>query len=173
MRYLWAKADGIANGNRERVIPRSLMERLMMKNSAGFKVERLWYATSSRTQFPMRDSTPATTQRKRRQAELKVLHLLGSKCELTEYAVDGTHEDVLLLGDGGGKHIRCVWSISHLQYQHMCTRKLITSNAVIEEFAPVTPVLLTGFVKALKRQAKPVPHCLLFISERDILSSIV
>lgn len=41
MRYLWEKADGIANGNKERVIPRSLMERLMMKNSAGFKVERL------------------------------------------------------------------------------------------------------------------------------------
>lgn len=34
------------------------MERLMIKNSAGFKVDRLWYATSSRMQLPMRDSTP-------------------------------------------------------------------------------------------------------------------
>lgn len=40
-RYLCDKADGMANGNKVSVIPRSLMERLMMKNSAGFKVDRL------------------------------------------------------------------------------------------------------------------------------------
>lgn len=27
---------------------------------------------------------------------------------LTKRAVQGTHEDVVLLGDGGGKHSRCV-----------------------------------------------------------------
>lgn len=39
------------------------MERLMMKNSAGFKVDLLWYATSSRMQLPMTDSIPVKQKR--------------------------------------------------------------------------------------------------------------
>lgn len=57
-KYLCEKVDGMASGKSDSVIPRSLMDRLMMKNSAGFKVERLWYATSSRMQLPMRDRRP-------------------------------------------------------------------------------------------------------------------
>lgn len=39
--HLCEKDEGIANGNKVSVIPRSLMERLMMKNSAGFSIDRL------------------------------------------------------------------------------------------------------------------------------------
>lgn len=39
--HLCEKDDGIAKGNKVSVIPRSLMERLMMKNSAGFSIDRL------------------------------------------------------------------------------------------------------------------------------------
>lgn len=63
VRYLCAKADGIASGNKDSVIPRSLMERLMMKNSAGFKVDLLWYATSSRILFPVRERIPVTDRK--------------------------------------------------------------------------------------------------------------
>lgn len=66
MRYLCENDDVIASGNKESVIPRSLMARLIMKNSAGFKVDRLWYATSSRMQLPMRDSIPVRKQNKDR-----------------------------------------------------------------------------------------------------------
>lgn len=41
MRYLCENDDVIASGNKESVSPRSLMARLIMKNSAGFKVDRL------------------------------------------------------------------------------------------------------------------------------------
>lgn len=39
--HLCEKEDGIARGNKVSVIPRSLMDRLTMKNSAGFSVDRL------------------------------------------------------------------------------------------------------------------------------------
>lgn len=41
MIYLCEKADGMAKGNKMSVIPRSLIERLIMKNSGGFRLERL------------------------------------------------------------------------------------------------------------------------------------
>ena len=40
---------------------------------------------------------------------------------LTEDAVEYTDEDVVLFGDGGGKHVRCVWIISHLEQTNVCT----------------------------------------------------
>lgn len=35
-------------------------------------------------------------------------------CQLTKYAVEGPHDDVVLLGDGGDKHTRWIWDIYHL-----------------------------------------------------------
>ena len=34
--------------------------------------------------------------------------VIGLLYGLTKHAVQGAHEDVVLLGDGGGKHSRCV-----------------------------------------------------------------
>lgn len=112
-RYLCENAEGIARGNNESVIPRSLMERLMMKNSAGFKVERLWCATSSRTQFPTRDSKPKYKERRFRLVQTRSRQ--PEERGLTEDAVQWTHEEVVLLGDGGDKHSRRVWRVSHLK----------------------------------------------------------
>ncbi len=45
-------------------MPRSLMERLMIKNSAGFRDNFFRYATNNRVVFPIRDKTPAVKEKK-------------------------------------------------------------------------------------------------------------
>lgn len=135
------------------------MERLMMKNSAGFKVDLLWYATSSRMQLPMSDRIPV------KQKEIELCYTLCTSgdlspqwlihtveisvlCGLTKYAVEWTHEDVMLLGDGGGKHSRCVGSISHLK---CCWHTRV--NCEIMLWLKDSPKLNTTLViKTLKRE---------------------
>jgi len=39
--HLCARADGMARGNRDKVIPRSLTDKFMTKNSAGFRDDLL------------------------------------------------------------------------------------------------------------------------------------
>lgn len=50
--------DGIAKGKRVTVIPRSLIDKFMMKNSAGLRDDLLRYATRSRMPFPKSDRIP-------------------------------------------------------------------------------------------------------------------
>lgn len=146
-KYLCEKVDGMASGNNDSVIPRSLMDRLTMKNSAGFKVERLWYATSSRMQLPTRDRRPVGATR---MSELSLtfcnhrdsgLHTAEGwsdalrrtarrrPCPLTKHAVEQPHDDVVLLGDGGGKRVRRIGGICHLSRKNthftLCANNMI------------------------------------------------
>lgn len=147
MRYLCEKDDVIASGNKESVIPRSLMERLMMKNSAGFKVDRLWYATSSRMQLPMRDSIPVRKHNKDRLSWAGD----GVPIRIRHPRVDQHSSDWLVVRTHKTRCTGCPWGCRapwrwRRQTQQMClkhfpsemltrahTHRLIVNYAVIKD----------------------------------------
>lgn len=146
------------------------MERLMMKNSAGFKVDRLWYATRSRMQLPMRDSIPGRKK--------KILSWVRDCAPVGIHACTKTPKDQY------SRNLLVVWTYKircrvnlwgclapwrrWRQTHQMClkhfpskmltfahTHKLITNNAMIEEFTQTwysTDVVVGLAVKTLKRQ---------------------
>lgn len=61
---------------------------------------------------------------------------MGSMRALTEYAVERTHEDVVLSGDAGGKQRGGVWNISHLKGKRMHTTNYL--RTWLKLFEPLT-----------------------------------